>query len=581
MPPRIDKFTDDIIDIIDKNDFQRFKAVWNTLERNVKAAQWPLIALWLLRNDMSKIFEFLLATYSEPYPPFGMVSDCMIFLSYYGKNIDRATFKEVVLTCMDPETWPVIDLTQRGVRLYVKTAGLENAYRAYEIMRSRESAVSAYTMLGFMNVFIQGGDVEKALECLRTIPAITAEATPMNSESVIRHCCKLLELDEVVEENGVRNFKILPLILELGVKPTVQMMNIVLSNAFATGDTHLGIDMLEYMKDQGMKFTSYTYMALLNDAVARSDRERVEVLLQEINSHVEFRHNKFIASKIFHAYFTFGIKNADWTRNPGPVFFEMLHLYARYYDLKPLRDLNITPQHYKVEFGTNTPPTDPVLIMMLAAHLRKCKRGEMTVVPTYRRFRELVDARHPLIAPLVQYSETFNEFILAFRYGQPDLADCVAIVEDMLNHNSEPFMMDGRLITPAKPTIWTWNTLMSVFVNHNLPDAVAKVRETMDKYGIKPDIVTWNTIINGRARAQDVTGTAEAMNEMDEDGFSPDQYTLKALRKIQEPEQLQLAIKKIDQEKEKLMALEDETLEHEFDELLDVSLKRIAGTTKA
>ncbi|OKL59215.1 hypothetical protein UA08_05531 [Talaromyces atroroseus] len=566
MPQRVDDFTSGLINIIETQGIQSFKETWDTLESRVRTAQWPLIALYLLRNSPAKAPEFLLTTHYEPYPPFGM--------------LDRALTRNALLTCMDPERWPVITVPQRGVRMYVKSAGLKNAYKAFEIMRERESQVSAHTILGFMNVFINACDVDRALECLRMIPVINSPRLTMDSEGVLRHCCKLLLLDRVVDEDGSRNFKILPQILELGVKPCLEMMNIVLSNAFATGDSHLGMDMLKYMEDQGMVFSSYTYMTLLKDAVARTDVDRVESLLREINSRNDFRNNKFIASKVFHAHFVFNVKHYNTEISPSATFVDMLDFYSRYYDLTPLRDLKIIPNDYNnMEIDQDLQPSAPVLFIMLATYLR-CSRNPERTLQVYREFCQRVAERHPLIAPLVQYPQIFNEFILSFRYPHSDLSDCVQIVEDMIHPSTESFVIDDELIEPAKPNIYTWTTLMSVFVAHGDPEAVRSVRETMEKNGVDFNIVTWNTIINSAVRTDDVPATALAMKEMDRDGFTPDAYTLKALRLVKEPELLQAAIQKLDEEAKKLLWEEQEALDREDDELLDKGLKRLAISAK-
>jgi Pentatricopeptide repeat domain len=581
MPPRVDDFTSSLIDTIEDQGIEGFKAVWDGLGIRVKTAQWPLIALHLLRNSAAKIPEFLLTTYREPYPPFGMISDCMIYLVYFHPEIDRAVKRNVLLVCMDPERWPIISVPQRGVRLYVKFAGLKNAYRAFEIMRERESLVSAHTILGFMNVFINACDVDRALECLRMIPVINSDQLSMNSEGVLRHCCRLLLLDRVVDEDGSRNFKILPQILELGVKPCLEMMNIVLSNAFATGDTHLGLDMLKYMKDQGMVFSSYTYMALLKDAVARVDSDGVESLLHDINSRSDFKNNKFIASKVFHAHFTFNVKNYNRSANPAGAFLDMLDLYARYYDLTPLRDLKIIPEQYNsMEINQDIQPSAPVLFIMLATYLR-CSRKPAHSLQIYREFCQRVAERHPLIAPLVQYPQIFNEFILSFRHAYPDLSDCVSIVDDMIHPSSESFIIDDELVEPAKPNVWTWTTLMSVFVCHGDQNAVQSIRQMMEKNGIEFNIVTWNTIIFGAVTSDDASGAALAMKEMDKHGFTPDKYTQQALRFLKEPELFQAAIQKLDEEAENILRLENEALDREDDELLDKGLKRLAITSKA
>ncbi|EED23960.1 pentatricopeptide repeat protein [Talaromyces stipitatus ATCC 10500] len=578
-PAMIDTGTHQLFNSLKEKGVEGFKELWEVYGERAKSRQWPLIALQILSTTPALMPDFLIATDSAPYPPFSMVSDCMLYLHYFHKEVDPRARRAALLQCMDPERWPVILLPQRGVRLYAMSAGQQNAYRAMDIMRSRDSQISAYTLLAFMNVCTQAGDVTRALECLRAIAAIEdRQGLSMNSEAILRHCCKLLELDEVVEEDGLRNFKILPQVLKLGVTPCLEMMNVVLSNAFDTGDPHLGLDMLDYMKGQGMEFSSYTYVILLSDAVKRMDRERVDTLLQEINLRPELKDNQYVASKVFHSHYIFGAKHAYRSDNPGRHFTDLMDVYCRYFDPTPLRELGIIPQRFNtVDIPRDTQPSRVILMIMMAAYLR-CNPRNTATIRLYKRFCELVAQRHPVITPLVELAQVYNEFIISFRPFGADLKECVSIVEDMVQ--SEPFELGDRIITPAKPNAYTWNTLMSVFVSHRDVDGVASVREIMRQSGVPLNAVTWNVIINGTVRNQDIPATVAAMREMDEHGFSPDNFTVKALRLARDPERLQAAIEALDQETEKLMEEEMKLLERQNEELLDQGLKRLAIAMK-
>lgn len=578
-PSTIDTGTHQLFNTLKEKGLEGFQELWGAYGEHAKGRQWPLVALYILRNCPVLIPDFLIGTNSAPYPPFSMVSDCMLYLHYHHKEVDPNARQAALLQCMDPERWPVVLLPQRGVRMYVMHAGQQNAYRAMDIMRLRDSQVSAYTLLAFMNVCTRAGDVDRALECLRAIAlAEDGQGLSMNSEAILRHCCKLLELDEVVDEKGVRNFKILPQVLKLGVTPCLEMMNVVLSNAFDTGDPHLGLDMLEYMKEQGMAFSSYTYVILLTDAVARHDRDRVDALLQDINLHPELKDNRFIASKVFHSHYVFGAKDAYRSDNPGRHLMDLLDVYCRYYDPTPLKDLGIIPERFNtMDIPQEEQPSKIVLMIMIAAYLR-CNPRHVATMRLYKRFRELVAQRHPIIAPLVQLPQVYNEFVISFRPYGADLKDCVSIVENMIC--AEPFEIDDTVIYPAKPNDYTWNTLMSVFVAHRDVDGVASVREIMQQSGVKFSEVTWATIINGTVRSQDIPSTVAALKEMDETGFAPDNFTVKALRLAHDPERLQAAIEALDKETEKLVEEEIKAEERENEELLDQGLKRLALATK-
>jgi pentatricopeptide repeat protein len=133
---------------------------------------------------------------------------------------------------------------------------------------------------------------------------------------------------------------------------------------------------------------------------------------------------------------------------------------------------------------------------------------------------------------------------------------------------------------PAKPTVWTWNSLLSVFVWHRQSNSVKVIREMMHKHGVEYDMVTWNTIITGHVLQQKVVEAATAIRDMELQGYSMDSYTLRALRFLKDPEQLGVAIAELDRETHELAQWEMKAEEKERDELIDQGLRRLAMTER-
>lgn len=574
---------------LEMNSGSDFRDSWKKLPRRKKAFQWPRLALHLLHNSPKLCMEFLLATNLQPYPPFVMVADCFIFLDMFHYDelkqwkSDENWYNAIIRSCLDPERWPSVAISQRGVRLYLKRSDQGGVMRAFQLMSERQMQTSAETALCFMIRFTEFGDVDRAIEALRLVTQLNQPGFELNSEPVMRHCCKLLTLDTVQDKDGERNFKILPQLLKLGVRPDQAMMNVVLSNCFKTGDPQLGLDMLAYMKNQGFELDSYTYLTLLTDAVAHGDRGRVDEVLREINPKEELRNNRYIASKIFHAHYTFTAKHPSSDDDPAEVFSSMLDMYNRLHDVTPLKDLRIIPRNYvPPEEGTNEPPSTIALYIMIATYLR-CQTATSNVYRIYQRFRELVMEGHETIAPLAETDHTYNEFLVAFRRDRRALRHCVQIVEDMLRPLPESVILRGpdqRPLLRAKPTVRTWTILLSAFVYNRQPLAAEKVKEMMLKHGVQFDQVTWNVIISGYANAQQIPETAAAIKMMEEHGFSVDTYTMKSLRYLRDPERLKLAIDELDKAEEQNKSPKVDGKE-ESEQLLEEGLRRLEVTSRS
>lgn len=568
-----------LVDMLENEGRESFQRDWESLTLGVKRFQWPRLALWWLQNSPKFALEFLLATNNPPYPPFSMVVHCMIYIKKFC-NTDENLYRSVVSTCMDPERWPAVVVSQRGVRLYLNFSSLDKVSRAFALMRKWDIEMSPVTALCFMKYFTEGRDINRAIEALRLIPLLNVPGFELDSVPVMRHCCKLLTLDTVQEKDGVRNFRILPKLLELGVRPNLHMMNVVLLNAFKSGDPQLGEDMLKYMKDNDMELDSYTYLTLLSDAVARGDRARVEEVMREIDPNEELRKNPYIVSKIFHAHFTFTAKRVDSYADPAGIFLSMLDLYSRYYDLAPLKDLQLIPPSFApIERGADAEPSCVALYIMLATYLRSKKNSDRAY-RLYRRFRQLVMEGHKTIAPLAEFEQFPNEFIVAFREDPHALRYCVEVVEDMLHPDPGVVTAEGRKVTPAKPTVWTWNILLSAFIFHRQLQAAEKVKEMMRKHGVEYDQTTYNTIINGYANAQDIHETVATIKEMESHGYKIDSYTIRPLRFLRDPERLGAALDELDQKTAEQARWEQEVEEKEREELLEQGLRRLAAAKR-
>ncbi|KAJ5893841.1 hypothetical protein N7495_005532 [Penicillium taxi] len=557
--PKLTKDGQEILEKLQSQNSQAFGKIWHAMDRSIKASLWQRLAISLLEKDPQLLLKFLFATtQGETKPDFTMVVDCLLFLDrFYYKTwlkdhtVDgRHNYSDVIQACLHPTTWPIISLPHKGARLFIRRARLEAVVSAFLTVNRRGIHMTATTMLCFMWRFTELGDVDYALRALHKVRGMNEASFSMNSEGVHRHCCKLLTLDKVEDTQSGRNFQILPRLLEMGVRPDRDMMNVVVANAFKTGDPQLGADMLDFMKQHGFEYDSHTYMTLLKHAVECGDRGKVDALMHQFDAHDELRNNPWLVSKIMHCHYIYTVKHLDTDADPRRMFYSMLEMYNRFHDITPLRELFIIPRNYTVP-GTGeikkTLPSPVALYIMIATYFRCQERFDM-VQRVYSQFRSLVVQGHPVITPLAETDHTYNEFLLAFRESPRGLQPCMRVVEDMLNPPTFAADSLGTSKAHSKPTIRTWTILLSAFIFHRRPRAAERIREMMTKHNVRFNNVTWNTIISGYVTAQDIPKTAATIWEMEQQGFSIDQdpCTMRSLRYLRDPERLSVAIEELD-----------------------------------
>ncbi|KAJ5995769.1 hypothetical protein N7481_002746 [Penicillium waksmanii] len=510
-----------------------FRETWNALHRTEKASHWQRLAIWLLQHEPERLPNFLIVTTEcKEKPNFTMAYDCLRYLDNFHydawlKDWQSGThnYQSLVETCLDPRDWPLVSVTQKAPRLYIRRASHDGVLSALRIVKERSIRISAETALCFMWRFTELADVERALQALEFIPQKQDDGLTIQSDEVMRHCCKLLTLDTVQDGSAGRNFNILPRLLKMGVRPDRDMMNVVLSNAFKTGDPQLGNDILQFMKSHDHTFDAYTYTTLMKDAVSRGDRAKVDSLIHDIATKDELRENPYLASKIFHSHYIFTTKYMDADADPSRSFLSF----------------RLTIHRTK---GLTSPPSPIALYIMIATFFR-CQNRFSNVQRIYGQFRQLVAQGHPLIFPLAKTDHTYNEFLIALRSNPRGLRLCIQVVEDMLHSSSAK--QKNKTPYHVQPSMRTWTILLSAFIFNRQPRAADKIKEMMAKHKVKYNDVTWNVIINGYANAQNIPQTAASIKAMEQQGFSIDPYTMKSLRYLRDPERLWVAIDELDE----------------------------------
>ena len=89
-----------------------------------------------------------------------------------------------------------------------------------------------------------------------------------------------------------------------------------------------------------------------------------------------------------------------------------------------------------------------------------------------------------------------------------------------------------------RPTVWTYNTVMSQLARRGMLEAALDLRDDMLKARLQPDVVTSNIILDGLLSAEPpgVQKAESIFMEMLERGPQPDQYTFSILLKAYKPD---------------------------------------------
>ncbi|RAL09326.1 pentatricopeptide repeat protein [Aspergillus homomorphus CBS 101889] len=593
-----------LLEMLENGRLEEFRDAWERLDRFNKSEHWMRLSLWLLQNSPDLSLKFLYITCEGEHRPLQvMVSECLLFVRMHGSDFLHSwrygskTFADLVAVCLNPHYWPIVLAPQKGIRFFIIAADDEHVIQAWTLAHERQVHISAETYLAWVTRFTQMGKVDLALEALDHVRQIGQVGLEMTSEVVKRHACVLLLRDTVEDGPSGRNFHILPKLLEMGMRPDVDMMDLILRNCYKTGDAELGRDMLRHMQSQGYPLTSYTYTTLLSDATRRLDRREINRLRTEIDAEREdIRNNRFVKTKLFHAYFCLDVKGGASQRSlemdNKQVFRHLLNLYNSLFDITPLKQLGVVPHSYQLDSdqaGKTSPDAIP-LYLMIASYLR-CNRHASVTARVYDRFIERLHAEDPVFLPLARTDHTWHEFMYAWRNDVRGLRPSVRLVETMQQMSNEDTVSPDKPWFRPKPTVYIWTTLVHAFFWNKEPRAAEQVVGLMEKLKVQHNPVVWTTLIEGYAQNKDILKVAETIRAMEDAGHDMDAFTIKALRHIQNPERLWQAVEELEKQADEGInkaVSESVTAKMRFDDaeddadwLLDKGLQRLKAKSQA
>lgn len=505
---------------------------------------WRNVMLWCLKYRKRQALLLLLATLEgrKYRPPRYVVFDSLKFLARHflfkvsnPNPIAVATIWRLTCKFIDGAHDQEQNFTVPQQLIYnvLQHSDDSRVLSFFWLLGLNKAVLEANTMLHFLDRFLEMGRINLSMRLLGTI--INTGYDP-NYDRVQMACVKLLRARfDTPEEYSIRT-KILTLILEMGIRPSLPMFNTVLLNAGEGGDFANAWQIYGLAGENDLRPNSVTYIVLLKGAVLSGEVSNIDSVLHEIQSNGEVLKDLRLLSVVL---------NAISLKSPGDEFGAMLDFYKQHCDIRPLHDLSLLGDQAQALLAANCYgvwPDHCILKQMITAYL-KLHQGSHGLIHTYNRYYQHVKEHHPLIASLAQGDEVPNAFILAFGKNPSTLHHCITVIKHMLELSSQP-QTTSDTITYAAPTVQTWSILAGAYFHNSQRRAAEKVLDMMRERGLEFDKVTWNILIGNLAGLQDAQATADAVKGMEAAGFEMDAYTVKGLGKLRTQDRLIIALER-------------------------------------
>lgn len=399
---------------------------------------------------------------------------------------------------------------------------LEQGLRFFERYTATYLDREFSVVLKFVDFFTRWEDSEAALDALRLIKP---EEISASNEHVLSRCVNLLKLDTIDSHGDSKNFKILPQLLELGVKPTISIHNMIIMNAIKAKAPRVGWDLYEYLKAENLETNSITHLLLMKDAFARQDVSGLNNILSAIHKREDLYHDPYLVGctmNIIRIIYTYE-KHAA----PAETFSHILSVHNRawlpdiYISLKMIQPSSLSTliPPDKPPLSNPNPPTltapPPSSIAWTILQYCLTQRSTPTVSSLWTSLTRAILASDPWILPAARLENLYAGFIVFFGRSPHTLGLAVDVVQ---------FMLDYSPHLCCAPTGFTWTRLMCGYLRQGQYVEAEQIRELMSRKGIKLGAREFAFLLESwpgseaMVRAREGLGGMEMEMEMEGDG---------------------------------------------------------------
>lgn len=459
------------------------------------------------------------------YGDFSIRMDCLLKLRRepllwseiekgYGEPSLKSKFYKELGQLRDDGDLPRFSLRAGHAGLILEEADtLEQGSRFFEKYLATYSDRESSVLLIFVDFFTRWQDTEKALGALRLI---SPEKLGASDKQILQRCCNLLKLDTLDSQRESKSFKILPQLLELGIKPDTFIHNMIIMNAIKANVSRVGWDLYEYLKAENLETDAVTYLLLMKDAFARQDVSGLNEILSAIHKREDLYHNHYLVGctmniiRIIYKY--------EKRTNPAETFSHILSIHNRAWLPNIYISLNMIQPYYlsiPENVSLENPPPQALAWTIFQYCLTQTQRP--LVDRLWQRLTHALSQSDPSILSAAMHENFYAGFIIFYGRSPRTLGKAADIVQ---------FMLDNPY---CAPTGRTWQRLMCGYLRQGQHQEAEQIRAVMQRRGIKLEgkefayvLEHWsNTEVVARAR-QAIAGWRDLEREdvsLDEELF--------------------------------------------------------------
>lgn len=375
-------------------------------------------------------------------------------------------------------------------------------------------------------------------DAMEIIPTAISAGAPAESLSMMKLCTVLLDVCR--KDNYENPNLVISMMQRHGITINIFHYNVLMQNAFEKNDFPTGWKIYRLARRHPVALDSWSYTILLKACRKSNRKDLFRKMYRRLKlDNVADGHPHLVAEIIYSfSYFT-----------SRSGFDRVLRAYESYCDLTPLKNLGMIPTDYTARdiplISSPLPvPTTRTLVVTIQSFVRTAANYNQyrLIRLLYHQVQKKQRSGDHVIAPLM-LSRAFYHVLLKALSKHRSFAYLWGILKhDMQTACKEDGMRRSNSLSsrhePFSPDVKTWNIALNGLAHGQRWITFHRAYYSMLSHGITPDSITWTTMLTGYARFGRIDDAVRVLGKMKLDGLGVDDWTLKALARFDNQQQL-------------------------------------------
>ncbi|KAK7894110.1 hypothetical protein LTR67_006813 [Exophiala xenobiotica] len=361
-------------------------------------------------------------------------------------------------------TWPKAGgFPPAFLALLLRHNGEEQCRNIIDRVVARHMTVPVPLILIMVDHFTKAGDANRAVEMLSRIPV---EQRKHFHREMLDRFGNLIKLDTIVETDGVRNFQLLPRLMDFGITMDANIHNLIIERAIALGRPAVAWELFRFMEAEGIHVDARRHLLLLRDSFDRDDRDHLDKIMSAIHRREDLYDDPYLVTYMMHIIGF--VCRIDRQLSAESSVSHVVAIYDRAYSRVPLVKLGLI-EALPAERASQQPPPEPppaVLAFTIWA-FTLCQTDERQVSRWWHWIVHMIKQQDRSVCEAATHDVLYNGFIHFYSRHRSTVDKALGVVQEMI---------DLQLCIPTQRT---WSEILCGFLRHAEDETALKIWRNM------------------------------------------------------------------------------------------------------